>query len=59
MLAAARGTPGGLIAGPATVALEDATVRIEAGWLGRVHATGAIIVERNGPPVRRSAGPPC
>jgi len=32
--------------GPATIPLEDATVRIEAGWTGVVHETGAILVEK-------------
>jgi hypothetical protein len=41
---------GRVIAGPATVALEDATVRLEEGWSGVVHETGAIVVERSGPP---------
>jgi N-methylhydantoinase A len=40
--------PGTHVPGPATIALEDATVRIEAGWTGCVHATGALIVERDG-----------
>jgi N-methylhydantoinase A len=31
--------------GPVTVPLEDATVRIERGWTGRVLDTGAILVE--------------
>jgi len=26
--------------------LEDATVRIEAGWTGLVHDSGAILVEK-------------
>jgi N-methylhydantoinase A len=41
--------PGTRVAGPATIPLEDATVRIEQGWTGCVHATGALIVERDGP----------
>jgi len=32
--------------GPVTVPLEDATVRIEAGWTGLVHDSGAILVEK-------------
>ena len=31
--------------GPVTIPLEDATVRIEEGWQGRVLDTGAILVE--------------
>jgi N-methylhydantoinase A len=49
-LVAATGEAGRRINGPATVALADATVRIEEGWSGVVHSTGAIIVERDGPP---------
>jgi N-methylhydantoinase A len=41
--------PGTRVAGPATIPLEDATVRIEQGWTGGVHATGALIVKRDGP----------
>ena len=40
------------LSGPVTVALADATVRLEAGWTGVVHGTGAILVTR-------SADPPC
>jgi len=50
--------PGTVLEGPTTLSLEDATVRIEAGWRGTVHQTGAIIVERNDPPTRRPADPP-
>jgi N-methylhydantoinase A len=45
--------------GPVTVPLGDATARIENGWEGMVHATGALLVERSGPPARPPAGPPC
>ena len=38
--------PGTRFDGPVTVPLEDATVRIEAGWTGAVHESGAIIVEQ-------------
>ena len=31
--------------GPMTIPLEDATVRIEAGWTGRALDSGAILVE--------------
>jgi len=34
-------------AGPATFALADATIRIEAGWTGVVHETGTIMVEQS------------
>jgi N-methylhydantoinase A len=37
---------GTAFAGPVTIPLEDATVRIEAGWTGRVHETGAIVVQK-------------
>jgi N-methylhydantoinase A len=37
---------GHVVRGPATLALPDATVRIEAGWTATVHATGAFILER-------------
>jgi N-methylhydantoinase A len=40
--------PGRLLAGPVMIPLEDATVRIEAGWSGRAHETGAIVVEKTG-----------
>jgi N-methylhydantoinase A len=40
--------PGARVRGPATIALEDATVRIEEGWTGCVHATGALLVEQDG-----------
>jgi len=39
-------TGGTVLEGPVTVPLEDATVRIEAGWTGRVLDSGAILVER-------------
>jgi N-methylhydantoinase A/oxoprolinase/acetone carboxylase beta subunit len=42
--------PGARVRGPATIALEDATVRIEERWTGCVHPTGALVVERDGPP---------
>ena len=52
--------PGRRIAGPATVPLQDATIRIEPGWVGTVHATGALLMERSdGPPTRPPANPPC
>ena len=34
--------------GPITIPLDDATVRIEEGWIGRVHETGAILVQKTG-----------
>ncbi len=37
---------GAELAGPVTVPLPDATVRIEPGWRATVHATGALLVER-------------
>ncbi|MEX0692639.1 MAG: hydantoinase/oxoprolinase family protein [Gemmatimonadales bacterium] len=37
---------GRVVRGPATLALPDATVRIEAGWTATVHATGAFLLER-------------
>jgi len=48
------GTPSGAHAleagrrlqGPVAVSLEDATVRIEAGWTGLVHESGTILVEK-------------
>ena len=40
------GAGGGTLVGPVTVPLEDATVRIEAGWTGRAHESGAIVVEK-------------
>jgi N-methylhydantoinase A len=38
---------GALFAGPVTIPLEDATVRIEDGWHGRVLESGAILVGRS------------
>ena len=38
--------PGIALEGPAVVAGPDATGLIEPGWRGRVHACGAVIVER-------------
>jgi N-methylhydantoinase A len=38
--------PGTRFDGPVTVPLEDATVRIEAGWTGTVHESRAIIVKQ-------------
>ncbi len=39
--------PDGLdLPGPAILAGPDATALIEPGWRGRVHATGAVVVER-------------
>jgi N-methylhydantoinase A len=49
--------PGRELIGPVTVPLADATVRLEAGWRGQVHASGAILVERTGPPARRTVDP--
>jgi N-methylhydantoinase A len=37
--------PGRRFSGPVTIPLADATARIEAGWAGAVHETGALIVE--------------
>ena len=42
--------PGARVQGPTTIALEDATIRIEEGWTGCVHPTGALVVARDGPP---------
>jgi N-methylhydantoinase A len=42
--------PGARVRGPLTMPLEDATVRLEQGWTGCVHASGALIVERDGSP---------
>lgn len=36
---------GAVVEGPATVALPDCTLRIEAGWRGTAHATGAIVLQ--------------
>jgi N-methylhydantoinase A len=41
---------GARLAGPLTIPLEDATVRVEAGWIAHTHGTGALIVERDGAP---------
>lgn len=38
--------PGERVAGPVTVCAQDFTLRIERGWAGTVHATGAIVLER-------------
>lgn len=38
--------PGTVIEGPMMVDGLDATARIESGWQGRVHESGAILVER-------------
>jgi N-methylhydantoinase A len=52
--------PGTQLTGPVTLSLEDATVRIEPGWSGTVHATGAILVTSDRcPPARLPVGPPC
>ena len=41
--------PAGLaIAGPAVLAGDDATALVEPGWHGVVHASGAVMVERDG-----------
>jgi N-methylhydantoinase A len=37
---------GRTIAGPAVLTGADATVLIESGWMARVHASGALLVER-------------
>jgi N-methylhydantoinase A len=37
---------GARFSGPVTIPLEDATVRIEEGWTGRVLDAGSILVER-------------
>jgi N-methylhydantoinase A len=39
--------PGTEIPGPAALDGRDATARVEAGWRGRVHATGALCLERS------------
>ncbi|MBI3981464.1 MAG: hydantoinase/oxoprolinase family protein [Gemmatimonadetes bacterium] len=38
--------PGTDLEGPVVLDGRDATARVEAGWRGRVHATGAICLER-------------
>jgi N-methylhydantoinase A/oxoprolinase/acetone carboxylase beta subunit len=38
--------PGARVAGPLTIGARDFTLRIERGWEGTVHATGAIVLER-------------
>jgi N-methylhydantoinase A len=38
--------PGAEVAGPLMLDGRDATARIEAGWRGRVHVTGAVCLER-------------
>ncbi|HXV91053.1 MAG TPA: hydantoinase/oxoprolinase family protein [Gemmatimonadales bacterium] len=40
--------PGVGIAGPAVLAGDDATALIEPGWHGTVHASGAVVIERDG-----------
>ncbi len=46
--------------GPTTIALADATVRIEDGWQGAAHESGALIVTCDAiPPSRPPALPPC
>jgi len=37
---------GAAIPGPAVLAGGDATALVEPGWLGTVHASGAVILER-------------
>ena len=39
--------PGMRFDGPVTIPLEDATVRIEDGWTGRVLDSGSVLVERH------------
>lgn len=41
-----RLAPGAVVNGPATIAGFDSTARIEAGWVGRAHASGALVLER-------------
>ena len=38
--------PGARVAGPVTIGARDFTLRIERGWDGTVHPTGAIVLER-------------
>ncbi|HWP38031.1 MAG TPA: hypothetical protein VNL18_10810, partial [Gemmatimonadales bacterium] len=38
--------PGTEIRGPAVLDGRDATARLEPGWRGRVHPTGAVCLER-------------
>jgi N-methylhydantoinase A/oxoprolinase/acetone carboxylase beta subunit len=38
--------PGARFAGPAVVADDGATLWIAAGWRGRVHSSGALVLER-------------
>jgi N-methylhydantoinase A len=39
-------SPGAVVVGPYMLDVIDCTVRIEPGWRGTVHATGAVILER-------------
>jgi N-methylhydantoinase A len=43
----------GIRVGPSSVNLGDATLRIEPGWQGMVHPTGAILLDRQGQPLNR------
>ena len=38
---------GAVMRGPCMLDAPDCTIRIEAGWTGTVHATGALVVERS------------
>ncbi len=40
--------PGTVVEGPATIGLPDCTVRIEPGWRGMVHESGAIVLTERG-----------
>jgi N-methylhydantoinase A/oxoprolinase/acetone carboxylase beta subunit len=40
--------PGARVTGPAVVADDGATLWIAPGWRGRVHSTGALVLERGG-----------
>ena len=40
--------PGRAIAGPAVLAGDDATALVEPGWHGVVHASGAVVITRDG-----------
>ena len=38
---------GAVVTGPCMLDGPDCTVRVDAGWVGTVHATGALVVERS------------
>lgn len=49
--------PGAVLDGATTVSLEDCTVRIEPGWHGTVHETGAIVLHVGTPDDRGTRTP--